>query len=66
MTITTIHRVHFAPNEFPEQVKFEQESPQYKKVSEDSSGTTYEYRTEYIVNFEEKDREVQHPQETDL
>lgn len=66
MTITTIHRVHFSPNEYSEQLKFEHESPQYKKVSEDSIGTTYEYRTEYIVNFEEKDREIQHPQETDL
>ena len=53
MTITTIHRIHFSPNEYSEQLKFEQESPQYKKVSEDSIGTTYEYRTEYIVNFEE-------------
>lgn len=57
MTITTIHRVHFSPNEFPEQVKFEQESPQYKKISEDSSGTTYEYRTDYIVNFAERREE---------
>ena len=57
MTITTIHRVHFSPNEFSEQIKFEQESPQYHKISEDSLGVTFEYRTEYIVNFAERKEE---------
>lgn len=58
MTITTTYRIFFSWNESAERYKFEHESPQYKKVSEDSVGTTYEYKTEYIVNFKEKDREI--------
>lgn len=56
MTITTIYRIFFPQNEYTERHKFEQESPQYRKISEDTLGATYEYSTEYIVNFTEENK----------
>lgn len=55
MTITTISRVFFHWYEYKEMVKFEAENPAYKKIAEDSIGTTYEYRTDYVVEEKEKE-----------
>lgn len=49
MTVTTISRVFFHWYEFEALIKFEKENPNYKKIAEDSIGTTYEYRTDYLV-----------------
>ena len=37
--------------------KFEAENPAYKKIAEDTTGTTYEYSTYYVV--EERKEECQ-------
>lgn len=49
MTITTISRVFFHWYEYTEMLKFEAENPAYKKIAEDTTGTTYEYSTYYVV-----------------
>lgn len=53
MTITTIYRVFFPWTEFQAMQEFEKMHTQYKKVGEDTLGTAYEYRTNYIVNLNE-------------
>lgn len=49
MTVTTISRVFFHWYEFEAMLKFEAENPAYKKIAEDTTGTTYEYSTYYVV-----------------
>lgn len=49
MTVTTISRVFFHWYEYTEMLKFEAENPAYKKIAEDTTGTTYEYSTYYVV-----------------
>ena len=49
MTVTTISRVYFHWYEYKEMLKFEAENPAYKKIAEDTTGTTYEYSTYYVV-----------------
>ncbi len=56
MTITTIYRVFFPWEEYEIQLKFEQEHPAYRRVCEDSLGTAYEYRSNYMVNLTEGDK----------
>lgn len=51
MTITTISRVYFHWYEYEAMLKFEAENPAYKKIAEDTVGTTYECRTEYVVDM---------------
>ena len=55
MTITTSYKIFFPWEEYETQLKFEQEHPAYKKLGEDSLGTTYEYRYSYMVNLGEED-----------
>lgn len=43
MTITTIRRVYFRWYEYEAMLKFEKENPAYKKIAEDTTGTTYEW-----------------------
>lgn len=57
MTVTTISRVYFHWYEYKEMLKFEAENPAYKKIAEDSIGTMYEYRTDYVVDMEERKEE---------
>lgn len=56
MTITTIYRVHFDWHEYSLMAKFEQESPEFRIVSQDSRGTLYELRKDILVEAE-KDKE---------
>ncbi len=55
MTITTIYRIFFPWNEYEEMRKFESTHEQYRKISEDSLGAKYEYRTDYIVNLNKEE-----------
>ena len=57
MTITTIYRIFFLCDEYEARMKFEKESPQYKKIAEDAIGTTYEYRTDYFADLAERKEE---------
>ena len=57
MIITTISRVFFHWYEYQAMLKFEAENPSYKKIAEDTTGTTYEYRTEYVVDTAERKTE---------
>ncbi len=45
MIVTTTTRVFFHWYEYKEIVKFEEENPAYKKIAEDTIGTTYECST---------------------
>lgn len=55
MTITTINRVFFHWYEYEAMVKFEKENPAYKIIAEDTTGTTYECSTAYVVDTERKE-----------
>jgi len=55
MTITTISRVFFHWYEFEAMLKFEAENPTYKKIAEDTTGTTYEYSTYYSADMVERE-----------
>lgn len=57
MTITTISRVFFHWYEYEAMLKFESENPAYKKIAEDTTGTTYEYCTYYVVDTAERNEE---------
>ena len=57
MTVTTISRVFFHWYEFEALLKFEAENPAYKKIAEDTTGTTYEYSTYYVVGTAERAEE---------
>ena len=57
MTVTTISRVYFHWYEYEAMLKFEAENPTYKKIAEDTTGTTYEYRTDYVVDMAERKEE---------
>lgn len=57
MTVTTISRVYFHWYEYREMLKFEAENPAFKKIAEDTVGTTYEYRTDYVVDTAERKEE---------
>lgn len=57
MTITTISRVYFHWYEYEAMLKFEAENPAYKKVAEDTTGTTYEYATYSVVDMAERKEE---------
>ena len=54
MTVTTINRVYFHWYEYAAMLKFEAENPAYKKIAEDTTGTTYEYSTYYVVDTAER------------
>ena len=54
MTITTIYRVHFDWREYNLMAKFEQESPEFRIVSQDSRGTLYELRRDILVEAEKE------------
>lgn len=51
MILTTINRVYFHWYEYEAMLKFEAENPAYKKIAEDTMGTTYEYRTDYVMDM---------------
>lgn len=55
MTITTIYQIFFSWDEYDEMCKFESTHEQYRKISEDSLGTKYEYRTDYIVHLNKEE-----------
>lgn len=57
MTITTISRVYFHWYEYQAMLKFESENPTYKKIAEDTTGTTYEYKTDYVMDMAERKEE---------
>lgn len=57
MTVTTISRVYFHWYEYQAMLKFEAENPAYKKIAEDTVGTTYECRTDYVMDIEERKEE---------
>lgn len=58
MIITNICRVFMHWYEYEAMIKFEKENPNYKKVAEDTTGTTYEYRTDQVIDVtERKDRD---------
>lgn len=57
MTITTISRVYFRWYEYKDMLKFEAENPSYKKIAEDTTGTTYECRTYSVVDMAERKEE---------
>ena len=57
MTVTTISRVYFHWYEYQAMLKFEAENPAYKKIAEDTTGTTYEYSTYYVVDTAERKEE---------
>ena len=54
MILITISRVFFHWYEYEAILKFEAENPKYKKIAEDTSGTTYEYSTYSVVDTEER------------
>ena len=54
MTVTTISRVFFHWYEYKDMLKFEAENPAYKKIAEDTTGTTYEYSTYSVVDMAER------------
>ena len=57
MILTTISRVFFHWYEYEAMLKFEAENPAYKKIAEDTVGTTYERRTDYVVDMAERKEE---------
>ena len=57
MILTTINRVFFHWYEYKDMLKFEAENPAYKKIAEDTVGTTYEYRTDYVVDMAERKKD---------
>lgn len=57
MTVTTICRVFFHWYEYEAMLKFEAENPKFKKIAEDTTGTTYEHRTDYVVDTAERKEE---------
>lgn len=57
MILTTINRVYFHWYEYEAMLKFEAENQAYKKIAEDTMGTTYEYRTDYVVDTAERKEE---------
>lgn len=57
MTVTTISRVFFHWYEYKEMLKFETENPKFKKIAEDTTGTTYEYSTYSVVDMAERKKE---------
>lgn len=57
MTVTMISRVYFHWYEYAAMLKFEAENPAFKKIAEDTVGTTYEYSTYYAVDLEERKEE---------
>ena len=57
MTVTTISRVYFHWYEYEAMLKFAAENPAYKKIAEDTVGTTYEYRTDYVMDTAERKEE---------
>lgn len=59
MIVTTISRVFFHWYEYKEMVKFEAENPSYKQVAEDTTGTTYEFVTYYMMDTEGKKNDIQ-------
>lgn len=57
MTVTMISRVYFHWYEYKDMLKFEAENPTYKKIAEDTTGTTYEYKTDYVMDMAERKEE---------
>ena len=57
MILTTISRVFFHWYEYEAVLKFEAENPAYKKIAEDTTGTTYECSACYAVDLEERKEE---------
>ena len=55
MIITTTTKVFFYWYERKAMLEFEEKNPAYKKIAEDTNGTTYEYNTYYYM--ERKDDE---------
>ena len=55
MTITTIYKIFFPLDEYEEMREFESTHEQYRKIAEDTLGTTYEYRTDYIVKLNKEE-----------
>ena len=57
MTVTTIYRIFFPWYEYQAMLKFEAENMLYKKVAEDTAGTTFEYVTYSVVDMEDRKEE---------
>ena len=54
MILITISRVFFHWYEYEAMLKFEKENPKYKKIAEDTAGTTYEYSIYSVGDMEER------------
>lgn len=50
MMLTTIFQVYFHWNEYEQMLKFENESSEFRIVSQDTGGVLYEHRTSVFVN----------------
>lgn len=57
MIVTTIYRVFFTWKEFQAMKEFEAENTGYIKVSEDTTGTMFEYRADFHVDPAERKEE---------
>ena len=57
MIVTTIYRIFFTWKEYEAMRRFEAENPGYKKVSEDTTGTLFEYRADFHTVPEERKKE---------
>lgn len=60
MILTTIYRVTFRMDEFTEMMEFDKtaEANGYHVIGEDSSGRTYEFRKDYVVETERKEHDL--------
>lgn len=57
MIVATIYRIFFTWKEYEAMRRFEAENTGYKKVSEDTTGTMFEYRADFHTVPEERKEE---------
>lgn len=55
MIWTEIVRATFSWDEYNEMTQFEKDNQEFRKISESTMGTTYEYRTDHILNMKRKE-----------
>lgn len=49
MTITTIYQIFFSWDEYDDLIEFESMHKNYRRIKEDTTGITYEYRSDYTI-----------------
>lgn len=54
MILTTINQVYFYWHEYELMLKFDAESPEFRKVSQDTNGVLFEHRTSIVVETEDE------------